>query len=122
VAYIARLSRAGMLDVLNKDYIRTARAKGLEERDVILRHALKNGVTPVVSYAGPMVAAVVSGSIVVESIFAIPGLGQHLIKSATNRDYSLIMACILVYSSMIIVLNMAVDLVYGLLDPRVRVS
>jgi oligopeptide transport system permease protein len=122
VAYISRLARAGMLDVLNKDYIRTARAKGLEEKTVILRHALKNGITPVVSYAGPMIAVVITGSIVVESVFAIPGLGQHFIKSATNRDYSLIMACVLVYSSMVIALNIAVDVVYGLLDPRVRVS
>jgi len=122
VAYISRLARAGMLDVLNKDFIRTARAKGLEEKTVILRHALKNGITPVVSYAGPMIAVVITGSIVVESVFAIPGLGQHFIKSATNRDYSLIMACVLVYSSMVIALNIAVDIVYGLLDPRVRVS
>jgi len=122
VAYISRLTRAGMLDVLNKDYIRTARAKGLTEKEVVLRHALKNGITPVVSYAGPMSAAVVTGSIVVEFIFAIPGLGQHFIKSVTNRDYSLITACALVYSTLVVVMNMAVDVVYGILDPRVRVS
>jgi oligopeptide transport system permease protein len=122
VAYISRLGRAGMLDVLNKDYIRTARAKGLPYRDVILRHALKNGITPVVSYAGPMIAVVITGSIVVESVFAIPGLGQHFIKSAQNRDMNLIMACVLVYSAMVIVLNLAVDLLYGVLDPRVRVG
>lgn len=122
VAYISRLARAGMLDVLNKDYIRTARAKGLEEKTVVLRHALKNGITPVVSYAGPMIAAVVTGGIVVEFVFAIPGLGQHFIKSVTNRDYSLIMACALVYSTMVIAMNIVVDVVYGLLDPRVRVS
>jgi len=122
VAYISRLGRAGMLDVLNKDYIRTAKAKGLPYRDVILRHALKNGITPVVSYAGPMIAVVITGSIVVESVFAIPGLGQHFIKSAQNRDMNLIMACVLVYSAMVIVLNLAVDLLYGVLDPRVRVS
>ena len=122
VAYISRLARAGMLDVLNKDYIRTARAKGLAQRDVVLRHALKNGITPVVSYAGPMIAVVVTGSIVVEFVFAIPGLGQHFIKSVTNRDYSLISACALVYSTMVVALNMAVDVAYGILDPRVRVS
>lgn len=122
VAYISRLGRAGMLDVLNKDYIRTARAKGLPYRDVVLKHALKNGITPVVSYAGPMIAVVITGSIVVESVFAIPGLGQHFIKSAQNRDMNLIMACVLVYSTMVIVLNLAVDLLYGVLDPRVRVS
>ena len=122
VAYISRLGRAGMLDVLNKDYIRTAKAKGLPYRDVILRHALKNGITPVVSYAGPMIAVVITGSIVVESVFAIPGLGQHFIKSAQNRDMNLIMACVLVYSTMVIALSLAVDLLYGVLDPRVRVS
>ena len=122
IAYISRLGRAGMLDVLNKDYIRTAKAKGLPYRDVVLHHALKNGVTPVVSYAGPMIAVVITGSIVVESVFAIPGLGQHFIKSAQNRDMNLIMACVLVYSAMVIVLNLAVDVLYGVLDPRVRVS
>ena len=122
IAYISRLGRAGMLDVLNKDYIRTARAKGLPYRDVVLRHALKNGITPVISYAGPMVAVVITGSIVVEQVFAIPGLGQHFIKSAQNRDMNLIMACVLVYSTMVITLNLAVDLLYGVLDPRVRVS
>lgn len=122
VAYISRLGRAGMLDVLNKDYIRTARAKGLTRGAVVLKHALKNGITPVVSYAGPMIAVVITGSIVVESVFAIPGLGQHFIKSAQNRDMNLIMACVLVYSTMVIVLNLVVDLLYGVLDPRVRVS
>lgn len=122
VAYLARLTRAGMLDVVHKDFIRTARAKGLPEREVYLKHVLKNGITPVVSYAGPMVAVVLTGSVVVETVFAIPGLGQHFVKSATNRDMNLIMACVLVYSSLVIALNVAVDLVYGLLDPRVRVS
>ncbi len=122
VAYISRLTRAGMLEVLHKDYIRTARAKGASERDVILRHALKNGITPVVSYAGPMIAVVVTGSIVVESVFGLPGLGTHFIKAASNRDMNLIMACVLVYSSLVIALNTLVDLLYGVLDPRVRVS
>jgi len=122
VAYISRLGRAGMLDVIHKDYIRTARAKGLPERSVFLRHALKNGITPVVSYAGPMIAFVVTGSIVTETIFALPGLGQHFVTSATNRDMPLIMACVLVYSTLVIAFNTLVDLAYGLLDPRVRVS
>ncbi len=120
VAYLARLARAGMLDVIHRDYIRTARAKGLSEGAVFLRHALKNGITPVISYAGPMVAMVVTGSIVVESIFAIPGLGQHFVRSATNRDMNLIMACVLVYSALVIAMNFLVDLAYGWLDPRVR--
>lgn len=122
VAYISRLGRAGMLDVLHKDYIRTARAKGLPYWTVVLKHALKNGITPVVSYAGPMIAVVITGSIVVEQVFAIPGLGQHFIKSAQNRDMNLIMACVLVYSTMVIVLNLAVDVLYGVLDPRVRLN
>jgi oligopeptide transport system permease protein len=122
VAYISRLGRAGMLDVLNKDYIRTARAKGLSQAAVVLKHALKNGITPVVSYAGPMIAGVITGSIVVESVFAIPGMGQHFIKSIQNRDMNLIMACVLVYSTMVIALNLVVDLLYGVLDPRVRVA
>lgn len=122
VAYISRLARAGMLDVLHRDYIRTARAKGLSEWAVFLKHALKNGITPVVSYAGPMVAVVVTGSIVVESVFQTSGLGQHFVKSATTRDMNLIMACVLVYSVLVVVLNTIVDLLYGILDPRVRVS
>ncbi len=122
VAYISRLGRAGMLDVMNKDYIRTARAKGLSEWTVFLRHGLKNGITPVVSYAGPMWAMVITGSIVVESVFALPGLGTHFVKSAVNRDMNLIMACVLVYSTIVIVMNILVDIAYGYLDPRVRVA
>lgn len=122
IAYLSRLGRAGMLDVIHRDYIRTARAKGLPERTVFLKHALKNGITPVVSYAGPMIAYVITGSIVVETVFALPGLGQHFVTSATNRDMPLIMACVLVYSALVIALNIAVDALYGILDPRVRVS
>ncbi|MBI2932189.1 MAG: ABC transporter permease [Planctomycetes bacterium] len=122
VAYVSRLGRAGMLDVLNKDYIRTARAKGLSEWAVFMKHGLKNGITPVVSYAGPMWALVITGSIVVESVFAIPGLGTHFVKSATNRDMNLIMACVLVYSVIVIFFNFLVDIAYGFLDPRVRVQ
>ena len=122
VAYLSRLTRAGMLDVMNRDYIRTARAKGLSEWNVFIIHGLKNGVTPAISYAGPMVAAVVTGSIVVEKIFAIPGLGQHFVNSALNRDMNLIMACVLVYSVLVIGMNLLVDFIYGILDPRVRVA
>lgn len=122
IAYISRLARAGMLEVMGKDYIRTARAKGLSEWTVFLKHGLKNGITPVVSYVGPMIAVIVSGSLVVELIFALPGLGQHFVKSAQNRDMNLIMACVLVYTSLVIFMNFLVDLAYGLLDPRVRVN
>ncbi|MBI4565919.1 MAG: ABC transporter permease [Planctomycetes bacterium] len=122
VAYISRLARAGMLDVIHKDFIRTARAKGLPEWTVFLKHGFKNGVTPVVSYAGPMVAVLVTGSLVVEKVFAIPGLGQHFVTSATNRDMNLIMACVLVYSVLVILFNTLVDAAYAFIDPRVRVS
>ena len=122
VAYISRLARAGMLDVMNKDYIRTARAKGLSEWVVFLRHGLKNGITPVISYIGPMIAVMVTGSLVVEMVFAIPGLGQHFVKSALNRDMNLIMACVVVYTALVILMNFLVDATYGLLDPRVRIS
>ncbi|MGQ4807245.1 Oligopeptide transport system permease protein OppB [Candidatus Entotheonellaceae bacterium PAL068K] len=122
IAYVARLGRAGMLDVLNTDYIRTARAKGLNEIAVILKHGLKNGVTPVLSYAGPMAALIVTGSVVVEKIFDIPGLGQHIVNAALNRDHPLLMGSILIFSTLIIVFNLLVDLAYSWLDPRVRVT
>ncbi len=122
IAYISRLMRAGMLDVMRKDFIRTARAKGLNERQVFAKHGLKNGVTPVISYIGPMAAAIITGSIVVEKVFEIPGLGQHFVKSALNRDYGLAMGTVLVYSALVIVFNLLVDIMYGILDPRVRVQ
>lgn len=122
VAYVARLTRAGMLDVVSRDFIRTARAKGLSEGAVFLKHVFKNGITPVVSYAGPMVAVLLTGAIVVENVFALPGLGQHFIKAASNRDMNLIMATVLVYGTLVVVLNTLVDILYGVLDPRVRVS
>jgi oligopeptide transport system permease protein len=122
IAYISRLARAGMLDVMNKDYVRTARAKGLSEWAVFLKHGLKNGITPVVSYIGPMIAVMVTGSLVVELVFAIPGLGQHFVKSAQNRDMNLIMACVIVYTALVILMNFLVDLAYGFLDPRIRVD
>lgn len=121
IAYISRLARAGMLDVLRQDFIRTARAKGLDELTVVLKHGLKNGITPVLTYAGPMAAMIVTGSMVVESIFAIPGLGQHFVKSALNRDHPLLMGATLVFSALMIVFNLAVDILYAVFDPRVRV-
>lgn len=120
IAYLSRLTRAGMLEVLNQDYIRTARSKGLAERQVLVRHALRNAVTPALSYAGPMAALVITGSIVVEQIFNIPGLGRHFVDSALRRDMPVVMGCVLVYSTLVIVFNMVVDLLYGVLDPRVR--
>ena len=120
VAYVARLARAGMLEVLRQDFIRTARAKGLSERVVVMKHALRLGILPVVSYIGPAAARIVMGSIVVEQIFAVPGLGRILVNAAFNRDYTLVLGEVLFYASMLMALNLLVDLTYPLLDPRVE--
>ena len=122
VAYVSRLTRAGMLDVLHKDFIRTARAKGLDERTVFLKHVLKNGITPVLSYAGPMAAYIFTGSVVVEKIFNLPGMGQHFVDAALARDDPMVMGAVLIYSCLVIVFNIIVDVGYSLLDPRVRLS
>ncbi|MBI3071581.1 MAG: ABC transporter permease subunit [Deltaproteobacteria bacterium] len=119
-AYIARLARAGMLDVLTEDFIRTARAKGLRERLVILRHALRGGITPAVSYLGPAAAAMLTGSIVVEKIFLIPGMGRYFVDAALNRDLTLVMGVVIVDAAVLLVFNLIVDILYGVLDPRVR--
>jgi len=121
-AYIARLSRTGMLDVLGQDYIRTAYAKGLPRRTVIVRHALKGAILPVVSYLGPAIAGILTGSLVVEQIFAIPGLGTHFVQSAIQRDYPLSMGLVMLYTVILYTLNFLVDLSYTFLDPRVKLS
>ncbi len=121
-AYIARLSRTGMLDVLNQDYIRTAYAKGLTRRTVIVRHALKGAVLPVVSFLGPAIAGILTGSLVVEQIFAIPGLGTHFVQSAIQRDYPLSMGLVMLYTVILYTLNFLVDLSYTFLDPRVKLG
>lgn len=117
---IARLTRAGMLDVLNQDFIRTARAKGLSETAVIFRHALSGGILPVVSYLGPAFTQIATGSLVVEKIFQIPGLGREFVEGALNRDYTLVMGTVIVYGLFVIVFNLLADIAYGFLDPRVR--
>jgi oligopeptide transport system permease protein len=122
IAYIARLTRAGMLEVLHQDFVRTARAKGLSEGAVITRHALRLGILPVVSYIGPAAARIVMGSVVVEKIFAIPGLGRHLVNAAFNRDYTLVMGIVLFYAAFLMVLNLLVDIAYTRLDPRVELA
>jgi len=122
VAYIARLTRAGMLEVLRQDFIRTAYAKGLPDRVVVFKHALKLGILPVVSYLGPAAARVIMGSIVVETIFAIPGLGRHLVTAAFNRDYTLVLGVVLFYAMFLMVLNLLVDIAYTWLDPRVELK
>lgn len=119
-ARIARLTRAGMLEVINQDYIRTAWAKGLSEKVIVLRHALRGAMLPVVSFLGPGIAAMLTGSIVVEKVFAIPGLGMEFVESAFNRDYTLAMGTVILYGALLVVLNLFVDVIYGFLDPRIR--
>jgi oligopeptide transport system permease protein len=120
IAYIARLTRGSMIEVLHANYVRTARAKGLRERIVVVRHALRGALLPVVSYLGPATAQVVTGSVVIETIFGIPGIGRYFIQGALNRDYTLVMGTVIVFAVLIILLNLVVDLLYGLLDPKVK--
>lgn len=122
IAYVARLTRGSMVEVLHSNFVRTARAKGLRERVVVLRHALKGAIMPVVSYLGPATAAVMTGSVVVETIFGVPGIGTYFVNAALNRDYPLVMGVIIVYAVLIMLLNLAVDLLYAVLDPKVRYS
>lgn len=119
-AIMARLTRASLLQILNEDYIRTARSKGLAERVVIILHAMKNAMIPVVTIMGPMFAALVTGTFVVELVFGIPGLGEFFIRSIGNRDYPVIMGTTLLYGAFLVVANLIVDLTYALLDPRIR--
>ena len=122
VAYIARLTRGSMVEVLNTNYVRTARAKGLREQLVVVRHALKGALLPVVSYLGPATAGLVTGSVVIETIFDIPGIGRYFVQGALNRDYTLVMGVMVFYAVLIIVLNLLVDVIYVFLDPKVRHS
>ncbi len=119
-AYIARMTRGSMIEVLNSNFIRTARAKGLPESVVIRRHALKPAMLPVISFMGPAIAGLISGSIVIERIFSIPGLGSYFVTGALNRDYTLVMGVVIFYGSLIIVLNFIVDLIYAWLNPKIR--
>jgi oligopeptide transport system permease protein len=119
-AYVARLTRNSMREVLRSNFIRTARAKGLAARVILWRHALRPGLIPVVSYLGPAVAFVITGSLVVESVFSLPGSGRFLVQGAIDRDYTLVMGMILVYGVFTLLCNLAADLLYGWLDPRVR--
>jgi oligopeptide transport system permease protein len=120
IAYIARLTRGSMIETLGANFIRTARAKGLREQIVVVRHALKGALLPVVSYLGPATAQVLTGSVVIETIFGIPGIGRYFVQGALNRDYTLVMGTVITYAVLIITLNLIVDLVYGLLDPKVK--
>ena len=120
MAYIARLTRAGMLEVLRSDYIRTARAKGLSEKDVVIRHALRGGLMPVISYTGPALAFLLTGTVVVERIFALPGLGNYFIQAALSRDEPLIIGIVAFIAVVLLLMNLLVDIAYAYLDPRVR--
>lgn len=120
VAYVARLTRASMIETIRSNFIRTARAKGLPERITVVRHAMRAALLPVVSYIGPATAAIITGSVVIEQIFEIPGIGRYFVDGALNRDYTLVMGVVIFYGVLIILFNLAVDLLYGVLDPRVR--
>jgi len=119
-AYIMRLTRGGMLEVLNQDFIRTARAKGASETRIVLRHALRGGLLPVISFLGPAVAGILTGSFVIETIFQIPGLGREFVNSAFNRDYTLVLGTVILYASLIVVCNLAVDVVQVWLNPKLK--
>lgn len=119
-AYVARLTRASMLEVLDSSYILAARAKGLPERTILLRHGLRPALLPVVSYLGPATAAVITGSVVIEEIFGLPGLGRYFVQAALNRDYFLVLGVVVFYGLLVVIANLLVDLCYGLLDPRVQ--
>lgn len=122
LAQISRLTRTSMLDVMGQDYIKTARAKGLSQPAIIWKHALRNAITPVVTVLGPIAAGVLTGGFVVENIFSIPGMGRYFVQSIQNRDYTLISGTTIFYGAFLIVANLVVDLVYGLIDPRVKLE
>lgn len=120
ISYIARLMRSSLLEVMGQDYIRTARAKGLSEFSVITNHALRNALIPVITVLGPMIANLMTGSFVVEKIFAIPGLGVHFVNSVSQRDYTTIMGVTIFYATFLMVMTMVVDVFYCLIDPRIK--
>lgn len=122
LSFVARLTRSSMLEVLQQDYIRTARAKGLSEFVVIAKHALKNALIPVVTYVGPLIAGILTGSFVTERIFAIPGMGKHFVESVGNRDYTVLMGMTVFYALFLVIMVLVVDLLYGLIDPRIKVE
>ncbi|MBL8644957.1 MAG: ABC transporter permease subunit [Rhodospirillaceae bacterium] len=122
IAVISRLTRGAMIEVLRQNYIRTARAKGLKEQRVVWRHALQAGLLPVVSYLGPAIAGIVTGAVVVESIFQLPGMGRFFIQGAINRDYPLVLGIVIIFAGAIIMMNLIVDMLYGLLDPKVKLD
>ena len=122
MAYITRLTRSSMLDVLGQDYIRTAKAKGVSTKRIIFGHAMKNSLIPVITYFGPMLAYIVTGSLVVEQIFAVPGIGRAFVNSITGRDYPLLMGTTIVLAVLIVVMNLVSDILYKIVDPRITLE
>jgi oligopeptide transport system permease protein len=122
MSYITRLTRSSMLDVLGQDYIRTAKAKGVTGWKIIFGHALKNALIPVITYFGPMLAYIVTGSLVVEQIFAVPGIGRAFVQSIINRDYMLIMGTTIVLATLIVIMNLVSDILYKIVDPRINLE
>ena len=120
LSFVARLTRSSMLEVLRQDYIRTARANGIRERRVMFKHAMKNALIPVITYVGPMIAAILTGSFVIERIFALPGMGRYFVESITNRDYTTIMGMTVFYSAFYIIMVQLVDVAYAIIDPRIK--
>jgi oligopeptide transport system permease protein len=122
IAVVSRLMRGSMIEVLRANYIRTARAKGLPVTRIVLRHALRAAVLPLVSYLGPALAAILTGSLIVEQIFGLPGIGRYFIQGALNRDYTLVLGVVICYATLVILLNLLADIAYGILDPKVRLT
>jgi oligopeptide transport system permease protein len=122
LAFVSRLTRSSLLEVMQQDYIRTARAKGLPELTVIFKHALKNSLIPVITYMGPMIAAIMTGSFVTEKIFAVPGMGRHFVESVGNRDYTVLLGTTIFYAAFAIFMIFLVDIAYGLIDPRIKLG
>jgi oligopeptide transport system permease protein len=122
IAIISRLTRAGMIEVLRSNYVRTARARGLPEHRIVFGHALRAAVLPLVSYLGPACAGLLTGSLVIEKIFSLPGLGKSFVIGALQRDYTVVMGVVIVYAGLILLLNLLADIIYALLDPRVKLS
>lgn len=122
IAIVSRLVRGSMIEVLRSNFVRTARAKGLSESQVVTRHVLRAGLLPLVSYLGPAIAGLVTGSLVVEQIFGLPGIGRYFVQGALNRDYTLVMGVVILYASLIIILNLIADIMYRVLDPKVRLG
>jgi len=120
MASFARITRASILQVIREDYIQTARAKGVRESIVLIKHCLRNALIPVVTIAGPSFAAIMTGSMIVERIFAIPGIGKYYVTSVGNRDYPVVMAMTLIFALAVVIMNLLVDVSYGILDPRIR--